>query len=102
MALLGTLTIAAGQTNSNSLGFEGNDGYTIHPPATQPETITVQLATKAGVWSDHQSDGLDIEVTAAKALTITKGQGAQIRVQAGVGVAAERIYEVYGSPESRT
>lgn len=102
-----TLTIANGQTLSNELkGTEGKVALgtltdaTIFAPATLPETVTVLVApTDVPAGGDYlalQVAGADVTVPANKAKQVASGLGGAkaLRLSAGVGVAADRVFQL--------
>jgi hypothetical protein len=68
-------------------------------PTTLPETITIQLTdATGGTFRTLQTGGADITIGAGKAVVVTDlPGGAILRLHAGVGVAAQRDFVLYGA-----
>lgn len=97
---LGDLTIANGQSNSDSLDFRrwrGNaNQIAIYPPGTLTGTVKVQISQDGTNWFDLQSDGADVTIPADGVVTITSVHFEYLRVQSDAAEGAERVFKVVG------
>ena len=105
-ANLPTITMDAGFASSSILtGFEDASALIIMGPAALTGTITVRVATESdGVtasdtWSDYQSGGSDVTITAGNAVQFTPPLAGSIILvssagQPGGGEAARRVFQV--------
>lgn len=97
---MGTLSIAAGQTDSAALlatrDFREADSISIFAPAVLPETVTLQGAPNespaAGDWMTVSRGGADVSVPAGKVVTIELPSFKALRLHAGGAVAAQRDF----------
>lgn len=95
------LTIASGQTLSGNVGrslLRWVKSVTFFAPGTLPETVTVQVSrdpdATSPVWQNYQEGGADITLSAGDSTTIYPTNVGGLRLQSGVGVAADRVIAV--------
>lgn len=94
------LTILNGQTISDVLGpsqLKWAERVVIQAPATQPETVTVQVSFDGTTYAALQTPGpspADYVTAAGKATTIPFPAWRYLRLVAGAGVGAQRDYSV--------
>jgi len=98
-----TLTIASGQTTSNSIlswqTYGSASGIMIHSPATLPETITLQVSPDNGTtWNDLQLGVplANVLVPGPAKATYYNGivLGTAIRLVAGAAVGGNRVFTI--------
>lgn len=102
--LVATLTIPNTQTASNeisSVQFNGVRSLLIVSPGTLPETVTLQsadvdAATGTTFGAVQSPPGTDITVGAGKRVVLTEIPFPRFRLNAGVGVAADRVFQIWG------
>lgn len=108
-AILGTLTIVNGATDSGILvpktkGFGYLSTLIVYCPATLPETITMQVDPYEAnqTWYTLQDNGADVAFAAGKAVVVFTGAFQSMRLHAGVAVAADRVFVVTGQLDLAT
>ena len=105
VADLPAIIIGSGQTTSSAIGgFDDSEALAIWAPGTLTGTITLQIAperqaTEGGTssvqtWATLQSGGVDITLSAGKALTITDIAFRQLRLVSTSAEGAERSFKV--------
>lgn len=100
-AFVTNLVIAAAATESNVLtvaDIRDAESIAIFAPAVLPETVKVQIANSASPvaadWRDLDEGAGDIVIAAGQARVLDFLSFMALRLQAGVGVAAERVFNV--------
>lgn len=95
------LSILTAATDSNALSvaeLEDAESITIFAPAVLPEAVKVQIANNkapaAGDWRDLDEGAGDIVIGAGQARTLDFLSFQSLRLQAGAGVAADRVFNV--------
>lgn len=104
IADLASLTIVSGQTTGTAIGgLDDSEAFTIYAPASLTGNITMQVSPDRQVseggpasaaWSTLQSGGVDITLTAGKALTITDVAIRQLRLVSDVAEGADRTFRI--------
>lgn len=100
---VGTLTILNTATASNELTLDQLrplKSISIKAPATLPDTVTVRSAADDVAGSSfgivQSPPGTDVTVAAGKVIVLTELPFPRIRLEAAAGVAADRVFEVWG------
>ena len=101
-ANLPTLTIDSGFASSSVLtGFEDASALIIMGPTALTGTITIRIATESdgvtssSTWTDYQSGGSDVTITAGNAVQFTPPvAGSLILVSSAASEAARRYFQV--------
>lgn len=102
LALIGTLTIANGATESSALstrlGFGSATDLVVYGPPAATGTLGVEVARiespAAGDWRALKVDGTQIAVGALDATVIPTSTFASLRVKSSASEGAERILYV--------
>jgi hypothetical protein len=106
--LVGTLTIANGQTDSAALdadAFAKYEALTINGPAALTGTVTVQVGTtdaSSPTWNTLQSGGVDVGMAATKSITISPPCFPQFRMHSSGAEGADRVFTIWGRLASVT
>lgn len=100
-AFVTNLTILLGAVNSNELyrsDLSDAESLAIFAPAVLPEAVKIQIANNtspvAADWRDLDEGAGDIVIAAGQVRVIDLIPFMALRLQAGVAVAADRVFNV--------
>jgi len=93
------LTIPQGQAQSQEHltsedGYRGPMTLTFISPDALPETVNIMICGPSKHYVIQQSNGQDIVLNAARALTVMIQTSHGFKLQAGGSVAQDRVFEV--------